>query len=453
VRDAMVRLVTASGQPAGMARLKQTDQGVDISIEAQGLPPGQHGFHIHANGSCDPGPDAASGKIVPFGAAGGHFDPGMSMNHGRPGDPPDRAHAGELPNLQAGPDGKASLRYLNSNVTVAAGPRSVMGRTLVVHEKQDDYQTDPAGDSGGRLLCGLVEPAQPSTVRGRATFEGSDLYPEGIALDPRTGDAYVGSSSQGHLYRIAAGAGKAELLQQGGSAGRQNAYGMQVDARGRLWVAGGPSATVSVVDVASGAILGMARLPSGPVSFLNDLVLSSDGYLYVTDSSRPIVHRIRVGAGQQPPVLEPWLDLSGSPVRYLPNQVNLNGIVASADGRWLLAVQTATGQLWRIDTRSRAVSEVAVDGGDLKAGDGLVLRGADDLFVVRNTENDITRVRLADGWASGRIVQRLADPRLRHPTTAVLARDGLMVVNGQIDKQKSPPPLLPFDVLRLALPE
>jgi len=453
IREAMVRLMTASGQPAGMARLQDTQGGVELAIDAQGLPPGPHGFHIHANGACDPGPDAATGKMVPFGAAGGHYDPGMSHKHGRPGDPATVAHAGELPNLQAAADGRASLRYLNANVTVAAGPASVMGRTLVVHEKQDDYRTDPAGDSGGRLLCGLIEPAQPSTVQGRATFDGSNVFPEGIALDPRSGDAYVGSSSEGDIYRIPAGAQKAELLQRGGSAGRQNAYGMKVDPQGRLWVAGGPAATVSVIDVASGAMLGMARLPAGPVSFLNDVALSSDGYLYVTDSTRPLLHRIRVATGNDSPVLEPWLDLSATPIRYVPNAFNLNGIVASADGRWLLAVQTSTGQLWRIDTATRAVTQVAIEGGDLKAGDGLVLRGANDLFVVRNSETEVTRVALADGWASGRIVQRLSDPRLRYPTTAALGADGLMVVNGQTDKQKAPPPLLPFDVLRLALPQ
>lgn len=453
VHEAMARLMTASGRPAGIARLNDTAAGVEIVIDAQGLPPGQHGFHIHANGACAPGPDAATGQVVAFGAAGGHYDPGMSHNHGRPGDPATTAHAGELPNLRAASDGRASLRYVNANVTVAAGPMSAMGRTLVIHERQDDYQTDPAGDSGGRLVCGVIEPAQPGTVQGRVTIEGNEVFPEGIAIDGRNGDAYVGSSSEGHIYRIAAGAQKAELLQRGGSAGRQNAYGMRVDPLGRLWVAGGPAATVSVIDVASGAMLGMAKLPAGPVSFLNDMALTSEGYLYVTDSARPMVHRIRVSAVNVPPMLEPWLDLAGSAIRHVPNQFNLNGIVASADGRWLLAVQTITGQLWRIDTRTRSVTEVLVEGGDLKAGDGLVLRGANDLFVVRNSENDITRVTLSEGWGTGRIVQRLSDPRLHYPTTAALNQDGLMVVNAQSDKQKSPPPLLPFDVLRISLPQ
>ena len=84
--------------------------------------------------------------------------------------------------------------------------------------------------------------------------------------------------------------------------------------------------------------------------------------------------RIATGPGA-PAALEPWLDLRSTPIRYVPNQVNLNGIVASPDGRWLLTVQLATGQLWRVDTTTREVAQVQVDGGPLRNGDGLVLAG------------------------------------------------------------------------------
>ncbi len=170
----------------------------------------------------------------------------------------------------------------------------------------------------------------------------------------------------------------------------------------------------------------------------------------MTDSFHPVLYRVQAGAAAQP-VLEPWLDLTTTPIRHVPNQFNLNGIVASADGRWLLAVQTITGQLWRIDTRSKAVAQVALEGGDLKFGDGLVLRGPNDLYVLRNAANEVTRVTLADGWGSGRISQRLTDPRLKYPTTAVLGQQGLVVVNAQTDKQKAPPPLLPFDLTSVGL--
>ena len=444
---ASVRLLTPSGQPAGQATLTPVQGGVDVQLSAQGLAPGAHGLHVHANGACAPGPDAATGKIVDFGAAGGHFDPGASHNHGQPGQPVTMTHAGELPALQVGADGRGTLRYLHPNITVAPGMASVMGRTLVVHADPDDYQSDPAGNSGARILCGLVEPAQGGVVQGRATLEGSQVYPEGIAVDTRSGHAYVGSTTNGDLFRIAPGAAKAELFQVGGSPGRQGAYGMKIDERGRLWVAGGPNGTVAIVDIASATTLAAFKAPPGSATFVNDLVVNRDGHVYATDSFRPVIHRIRNAPGGGAATMEPWLDLSATPVRYVPNEVNLNGLVASPDGRWLLSVQLATGQLWRIDTQTKAVIEVRVEGGPLKNGDGLVLAGANDLWVMRNVESEIVQVRLAPGWTSGQVVQRLTDPRLKYPTTAALVGGNLMVVNGQLDKQKMPPPLLPFDVV------
>ncbi|AVT14240.1 superoxide dismutase family protein [Paracidovorax avenae] len=450
--SAVVLLKTAAGAPAGRAMLTELPQGggVEIAIEVQDMAPGVHGFHIHANGECAPGPDAATGRVVDFGAAGGHFDPYMTRNHGRPGQSPHEAHAGEAPNIQVGADGKGSLRFTNPHVTLLAGKTSVLGRTLVVHENQDDYASDPAGNSGGRLACGLIEPAAPSMVQGRATIEGANAYPEGIAVDPRTGIAYVGSSTEGHLYRIARGTQKAERFQLGGSPGRQAALGMKVDGNGRLWVAGGATDTVAVVDLQSAATLAVIEGPKDGQAFLNDIALAPQ-HAYVTDSFRPVLWRIATAPGA-PAALEPWLDLRNTPIRYQPNQMNLNGIVASEDGRRLLAVQHATGQLWRIDTATRDVAEVRLEGGDLRNGDGLVLAGPGDLYVMRNANNELVRVALASDWSSGRIVQRLRDPRLKYPTTAALHGSALLVVNGQLDRQKAPPPLLPFDVLRIALP-
>ncbi|MDA8457312.1 superoxide dismutase family protein [Acidovorax sp. GBBC 3334] len=166
---ASARLLTASGTPAGTAVLTETPNGVEIMAQVQGLTTGLHGFHIHANGQCAPGPDAATGQTVPFGAAGGHFDPGQSQRHGHPGQAADKAHAGELPNISVGSDGRGTVRYVNENITLVPGKNSVMGRAIVVHEKEDDYKTNPAGNSGGRVLCGVIEPAQPSSVVGEKT--------------------------------------------------------------------------------------------------------------------------------------------------------------------------------------------------------------------------------------------------------------------------------------------
>ncbi|WP_256856662.1 superoxide dismutase family protein [Variovorax sp. KK3] len=449
---ASARLTTPSGQPAGTVNFAPTaGKGVELVADARGLAPGPHGFHVHAQGACAPGSDPTTGRIVDFGAAGGHFDPGGSRNHGRPGDDKAQSHAGELPALQAGADGNARLRYVNHNLSLDRGATSVIGRTVVVHADPDDYTSDPAGNSGARILCGVIEMNAPSMVKGRATLEGSHVFPEGIAIDPRSGTAFVGSSSNGDLFRIERGAAKAELVQVGGAVGRQGAFGMKFDAMGRLWVAGGPNGTLAAVDVGNGTTLAVVKAPQDRPRFLNDLVIAQDGTAYVTDSFQPVIYRMRTTAGA-PASLEPWLDLAQTPIRYLPNQINLNGIVASADGRHLLSIQLATGQLWRIDTQSKAVTQVRIDGGELRDGDGLVLTGANELYVVRNAHHELVRVRLSADWSSGRIEQRLTDSRLRYPTTAAVSSGGLMVVNGQLDRQKNPPVLLPFDVVTMELP-
>lgn len=98
-------------------------------------------------------------------------------------------------------------------------------------------------------------------------------------------------------------------------------------------MAGGPQ-NISVLDVASGDTLATLKGPQGSQAFLNGLVTTASGHVYVTDSFRPIVLRTSL-AGMPAGALETWLDLSTTPVRYVPNRINLNGIVASADGRHL----------------------------------------------------------------------------------------------------------------------
>lgn len=161
--QARAALVTVTGQPAGQATLRELPggAGVEIIIQVQDMTPGPHGFHIHANGACAPGPDATTGQTIAFGAAGGHFDPNMTGKHGRPGQSAQQFHAGEAPNIAVGVDRRGSLRFTNPNVTLQPGKASVLGRALVVHEREDDYATNPAGNSGGRIACGVIQAARP----------------------------------------------------------------------------------------------------------------------------------------------------------------------------------------------------------------------------------------------------------------------------------------------------
>ena len=167
-----VRLLTPQGVLAGSAKLQAVQGGVEMTLEVAGMAPGTHGFHIHEKGECGPSTDA-SGKTVAFGAAGGHFDPYNTQTHGHPGQSPHEVHAGDTPNLVVNASGQGTLRYTNTSVTLTPGANSIAGRSLEVHESQDDYKTNPAGNSGPRIACGVIlmtpadraDAAMPSSSR------------------------------------------------------------------------------------------------------------------------------------------------------------------------------------------------------------------------------------------------------------------------------------------------
>ena len=141
-------IVNATGAKIGTATLVPSAGGVRIDLSVSQLPPGTHGIHIHTAGKCE-GPD--------FKTAGGHFNP-ADKKHGR--DNPAGPHNGDLPNIEVGPDGKATTSLLDTNVTLSDGPNSLFhdgGTSIVIHAMQDDYKTDPAGNSGARIACGVIQ--------------------------------------------------------------------------------------------------------------------------------------------------------------------------------------------------------------------------------------------------------------------------------------------------------
>jgi Cu-Zn family superoxide dismutase len=142
----VVELRNAAGQPVGAAQFTQSGTVVRLVVEARGLSPGLHALHVHAVGRCDP-PDFAS--------AGGHFNP-LNRQHGALNAL--GAHAGDLPNLPVAPDGTGRLEGTTEQITLGAGPTSVWdadGSALVIHASADDFKTDPTGNSGARIACGV----------------------------------------------------------------------------------------------------------------------------------------------------------------------------------------------------------------------------------------------------------------------------------------------------------
>lgn len=138
------------GKSLGTLKLETMDGHVHISGELTGLPAGDHGIHIHEKGDCD-----AGGK---FESAGGHFNP-TSHKHGK--DNPEGPHAGDLPNVTVPPEGAGALvDLMDDSVTLGEGENSLFdadGSAIVVHADQDDYKTDPSGNSGDRIACGVIE--------------------------------------------------------------------------------------------------------------------------------------------------------------------------------------------------------------------------------------------------------------------------------------------------------
>ncbi|MFD1952246.1 superoxide dismutase family protein [Sphingomonas arantia] len=147
---AKVALMDASGAPKGMATLRQGPDGLMLTVSAMGMTPGPKGIHFHTTGRCD-APD--------FTTAGGHWNP-TSMKHGK--DSGVGPHSGDLPNIEIGADGTGRVEATVPGAMLTGGTSPLMdadGAALIIHAAADDYRTDPSGNSGARLACGVVTAA------------------------------------------------------------------------------------------------------------------------------------------------------------------------------------------------------------------------------------------------------------------------------------------------------
>ncbi|MEK3883388.1 superoxide dismutase family protein [Paenibacillus sp. PL2-23] len=144
-----VPLINSKGEPIGNATLLQRNDKVILHVEAKGLKPGAHGIHIHTEGKCE-APD--------FNSAGGHFNP-HNKQHGFKN--PQGFHSGDLPNIQVKQDGTVNAKLASEAVSLQPGKPNYLlkegGTSLIIHEKPDDYATDPSGKSGARIACGVIK--------------------------------------------------------------------------------------------------------------------------------------------------------------------------------------------------------------------------------------------------------------------------------------------------------
>lgn len=129
---------------SGTVQFTTAGDEVAVKVRLSGLTPNsEHGFHLHEKGDCS-APDGTS--------TGGHFNPG-GKPHGPPGA---EHHAGDMPMLTADSAGNVDTRFMLHGVSIGSGPADIVGRGLIVHAKRDDYTTQPTGDSGARIGCGVV---------------------------------------------------------------------------------------------------------------------------------------------------------------------------------------------------------------------------------------------------------------------------------------------------------
>jgi Cu-Zn family superoxide dismutase len=156
---ASAQLKTADGKEVGTVTLTQTRAGVRLALALKGLPAGEHAFHVHSVGKCEP---------PGFTSAGPHFNP-ESKKHGKLNK--EGHHAGDLDNIRVPANGNLTLAVVDKDITLEKGkPNSVFqdnGTAVVIHAGKDDYTTDPAGNAGDRIACGVITEgaAKPTAAR------------------------------------------------------------------------------------------------------------------------------------------------------------------------------------------------------------------------------------------------------------------------------------------------
>ncbi|MBF6191016.1 superoxide dismutase [Nocardia sp. CDC186] len=271
------------------------------------------------------------------------------------------------------------------------------------------------------------------------------FQPEGIAIGSRP-VAYLGSRADGSIYRADLVTGRGDML----SPGRGTpALGLQLDHRGRLFVAGGTGGDARVVDTGTGAVLASYPLGTPPDTFVNDMVLTPTG-AWLTDSRTPVLYHLPISDGDAlpPPGAVVRRPLTGD-IRYEPGAINANGIVRTPDGAGLIIMQSVTGRLFRVDPATGATRQIDLGAETLPNGDGLLLRG-NTLLVVQNRSNAIAVVTLDHAGTTGSVIRRVTDPRFDVPTTVAAYGDRLYLPNARYTTP--PTPATPYSAVAVDRP-
>ena len=249
--------------------------------------------------------------------------------------------------------------------------------------------------------------------------------PEGI--ETRGNTFYTGSVANGAILVGNLRKGTHQILVPGATTpNTRGATGIEYD-RGLLWVAGAGFGNARVYDAKSGALVQEIPFATPPGTFINDVVVTKRG-AYFTDSQRPVLYRVEVSKHGAPGAVT-TIPLSGD-YQHVAGQFNLNGIVATKNGKALIAVQSVAKKLLSIDPSTGAAKTIDIGTYDLANGDGLLLQGK-TLYVVQNRSNQIAVFRLSHDLAKATFVRAITDPDFDVPTTIDRSGNRLYVVNAR----------------------
>lgn len=302
------------------------------------------------------------------------------------------------------------------------------------------------------VLAGAAPPAAGTPSRPDTLHLPDGFQPEGIDIGPRD-VAYVGSLADGSIYRADLRTGQGRVLSP---AVGSPSVGLEIDERGRLFVAGGPSGTARVIDAATGALLAEYALggpadPSAADSLINDVVVTRDA-VYFTDSANPVLYRLPLTrSGRLPPADSVQVIPISGDLRYDddPSTFEANGIETTPDRAALLVVQTRTGLLFRVDPATGSSVRVDLGGGFLDGGDGLTRDGR-TLYAVQPFGNRVAVLRLSRDGLRASIVARLSGDDLDVPTTVAVSRGRLYLPNARFGTPT--PAAASYDIVSLDQP-
>ena len=288
------------------------------------------------------------------------------------------------------------------------------------------------------LLTRTAAGAQPIESEGFFPTEFSlpnGFMPEGIAIGPGP-VAYFGSRADGRIFRVKLATGTGADFSP---AVGHPTTGLKTDLRGRLFACGASAGNGRVISLRTGAVLVTYQFTTA-ASFVNDVILTPDA-AWFTDSLAPALYRVSLRQRGLPSGFT-TLALSGDWVQGTGN--NANGIARTPDGRALLVIQSNTGLLHRVDTRTGATRVVDLGGEPLTNGDGLLVDGR-TLFAVQNRLNQIAVVRLNFSGTAGTVVDHITDPRFDIPTTVAAFGRRLYLPNARFTTP--PTPDTPYNVV------